>query len=272
MAEQATAMEWHGSIPSDLQGHAALSTFKNDAGGVGALAKSYVEAYKKLSEPVIERLDVKDSGTREKLYTKLGRPDKPEAYGLKDADLASHAHKAGLTQEQAKAVSDFLDSKGAADATKRAGEREAAKEALVTGTAAALKTEWGAKYDAESALMKKGLENDKFFSKDLRDKLTESGLIHHPDLARLANKLGHHAQEGGLLSGTGVPVQPSDVKSLTDARVKIQGEMNKYRQSVGKNFDPISPEWQSMLAARQTALTAESKAKADATLQSAQAR
>jgi hypothetical protein len=37
--------------------------------------------------------------------------------------------------------------------------------------------------------------------------------------------------------------------------------MSKYRQTAGKNFDPINPEWQRLLAARNAALAAESKAK-----------
>jgi hypothetical protein len=267
MAEGTGGGEWHGSIPADVAGHTALTSFKNNSEGVGNLAKSYVELSKKLSEPVLDRIDVKDAGTREKILTKLGRPEKPEAYNLPDANFAATAHKVGLTAEQAKALHDDSTSRASALAATRAAEQKTAREAAQANLDASFKTKYGEKADAEKALMQKGLENDKFFSKDLRDKLTEAGLIYHPDLAKLANDLGHYAQEGRFLSGTGTGggAPEGDIAAAQASQTKIEGEMLAMQKE--KGFDPVSPQWLAKVAERAKYRGIVSKAKADKAIQ-----
>lgn len=255
----AAAGAWHSSIPSEYSGHAALSSFKNDKEGLGNLAKSYVEASKKLSEPVIARINFKDEGTVKQIRTMMGYPDKPEGYGLQDANFAAAAYKHGLTSDQVKGFHADLAAAGSKIAETRAAERKAAADALKTSTEAALKTKFGAKYEAEKALIDKAFGNDKFFSKDLRDKLMESGLIHHPDLALLANMIGKASQEGGLLSGTGAPPSESDMAANYSKQVEFEGKMSQMQKQ--KGFDPTSSQWQELLRQRNEYRTAVSKAK-----------
>ena len=87
-----------------------------------------------------------------KLYTKLGRPETPEGYGIKAAEgqdptlanaAASKFHELGLTEKQGQALTNWWaeQSQGLLDA-QSAAQAQSAEQAI-----AELKNEWGNKYD-----------------------------------------------------------------------------------------------------------------------------
>lgn len=182
----------------EFKGHTALSSFKD----APSLAKGYVELSGKLGQPVVDRLDVKDAGTLQKLYSKLGRPEKPDGYGLKNVNFAAKAHALGLGVDQAKGMAELVDAENASAAATRAEQRKAALADAAAKKETTLKAEWGAKYADELALADKALNRDDFIPKDLRDALNDTGLIHHPAMVKALNKFGHAMQEGSLSFGS----------------------------------------------------------------------
>jgi hypothetical protein len=100
-------MDWTNGLPDDLKGYVTTKGFKDTA--------SVVDSYKNLEKliGVKEKLlqvpdDLSDSKSMENVWKRLGRPEKPEDYGIKGKDeafskwSAEQFHKLGLNANQAK--------------------------------------------------------------------------------------------------------------------------------------------------------------------------
>jgi len=135
---------------------------------LGALAKSYANLERQLGNSNKVALP-SVSSTKEEwdaYYTRIGRPEKPEGYGIvkpdnvpdeiwSDKDLGEFtkvAHELGLTKEQAQKLAGWQAERVGGAKT----QHDQALEAIKTEAVAALKKEWGADYDANLLLAKKG--------------------------------------------------------------------------------------------------------------------
>lgn len=211
------------SLPDDLRSDGSLKNFNGPDGGV-KLAKSFTELNRAFSARRMEdgQPPTDDAG-RKAVLSKLGHapPDTPDGYELPDSDAArsfrDQAHKLGLTNQQAKDLFGSLEQQRS-ESSRRTQER---LTQLKTEGEAALRGEWGDKFDAEMATAQRGLEG--FLPEDVRQGLEATGLIHHPAVAKLGNRLGRAMQEGTMHAGSG-PGAGSGAASLEAA----QAERSKY--------------------------------------------
>lgn len=146
-----SAQDWTAGLADDVKGFVTNKGWK----GAADVLESYrnLEKLQGVPEDQIVRLPKADDAEGwGKVFNKLGRPEKPEEYGLsaaKDADpefskwASNSFHDAGLTKTQAEKVvakwNDFVN--GAKTKTQEVQAAEAAKSVQT------LKTEWGAAYE-----------------------------------------------------------------------------------------------------------------------------
>ena len=148
-APTSTGNWWDNIEDSDLKGYVANKGWKDST----ELARGYQNLEKLLgSEKLPMPKGDDDVEGWNKLYTKLGRPETPEGYGIKAADgqdptlanaAASKFHELGLTEKQGQALTNWWaeQSQGLLDA-QSAAQAQSAEQAI-----AELKNEWGNKYD-----------------------------------------------------------------------------------------------------------------------------
>lgn len=167
---------------------------------VGGLAKSYVGLEKKLTE--IGQTHIRMPGEdatpedRAAFYNRIGRPEKADEYSPTveakvelSPELMSKArevmHQHGVTKEAGEAILNFYvgDVLNAGLAT---GEKAA------EAAEAALRQEWGSKYDQAMRMVEGAL--GQFGSKGLIDTLNQSGLANNPEIFKFL----HNVAEGML--------------------------------------------------------------------------
>lgn len=148
-APTATGNWWDSIEDSDLKGYVANKGWKDST----ELARGYQNLEKLLgSEKLPMPKGDDDVEGWNKLYSKLGRPETPEGYGIKAADgqdptlanaAASKFHELGLTEKQGQALTNWWaeQSQGLLDA-QSAAQAQSAEQAITE-----LKNEWGDKYD-----------------------------------------------------------------------------------------------------------------------------
>ena len=148
-APTSTGNWWDNIEDSDLKGYVANKGWKDST----ELARGYQNLEKLLgSEKLPMPKGDDDVEGWNKLYTKLGRPETPEGYGIKAAEgqdptlanaAASKFHELGLTEKQGQALTNWWaeQSQGLLDA-QSAAQAQSAEQAI-----AELKNEWGNKYD-----------------------------------------------------------------------------------------------------------------------------
>lgn len=192
-----------GGLSPEIRGEGALKNFGGPDGGQ-KLAESFLSLNKTFSGRSMADMDVPgDDAGRRAVLTKLGHvpPDSPDGYKLLDKANApafrALAHKHGLTVKQAEAMFTDMD----ASDTQASGERDTRMNSRRAETEKALRSEWGAEYDTNLEVMKRG--NEHFFNEDLRNLLNATGLDQHPDMQKLLYGVGRQLQEGTLHSGTG---------------------------------------------------------------------
>jgi len=159
-----TPPSWRDGLPDALRGHDALKGFEN----VEKLAQRYVDVHDKVPQVPAS-------------------PDKYALDGIKasDAVLKSYremAHKAGMTEAQAKAGFEYWA--GLAQSQRQVAQ-QAAEAAAKTASEAAetkLKADWGANYEANMAKAKETLK--RFGGDEFIQFLDTSNLGNNPTMAR----------------------------------------------------------------------------------------
>lgn len=139
---------WLGSFPADLKGYVELKGFKDPV----ALASSYKELEKAIGVPKEKLLrlpDKDDDPAWNDIFSKLGRPEKPENYEVKvpagmPDDFAKWAqenfHKLGITKKQGETLAAKWAERIQTQQQEAVGKAEIAQADQLK----ALKTEWGA--------------------------------------------------------------------------------------------------------------------------------
>lgn len=176
-----------------------------------------------------------DDDARNQFYSKLGRPDSAENYGIElpdGGDKEMHgwfqetAHKYGLTVEQAKGVfGDYQEMAGARIEGMEAATREQGEADIK-----ALKSEWGQGYEGkidagQRAVAALGYEEAELTT--LENKLGTAEMLKL--FARMGDKMGEESFAGGPRSNNaGFGLTPADAKAqLADLKLD-EGFMSKY--------------------------------------------
>lgn len=235
------------SIPEDLRNDSAFKDIKD----LPSLAKGYVHAqrmigYDKVAIPG-EKATPEELNT---FYTKLGRPEKPEAYGIKDpqgvqinAELKTgflgKAHELGLTTKQAQGLFGWYNEFGGSFA------KQAEDQALVSQENAVkeLKTEFGAAYNERMAQASQAVdwvvENVKG-AKDFKDVLDGSRIGDHPVMVRVFAKIGEMLSEDGQLKGAGQGGAGNGAMTPDEAQARL-AEFNASSEKMKAYQDPAHP-------------------------------
>lgn len=127
------------------------------------------------------------------LYAKMGRPETAEGYELPvpEGDSGEFAktasqwlHEAGLNKQQAQSLVAQYNAHAAAQAE----AHQAAIAQQVEKDMTAIKQEWGADFDANSAIVSSAVKT--FAPPEFIEMLDKSGLINSPVIAKMFLKIG----------------------------------------------------------------------------------
>jgi hypothetical protein len=220
---------WFDKLPDDLKAEASLQNFKGKS--EVDVIKSYVSAQKEIGarvripnpdaspevkaeffkklegvQGIVKLPDPNDKASVDAFYTKLGRPDKADAYKLDvpnelvdpvvTAQFKEVAHQLGLTQAQADALAKFdvARTQASIEAINAAG-----KKAEVT-----LKEVWGNEFDTK---LKSAQELASHFStkypEDVKA-LTSSAAGNNPVFLMAMAELAKVYKESGAIKGEAV--------------------------------------------------------------------
>lgn len=197
--------EDRGWLPEEFR---ADPMFK-DMRDPGALAKSYANAARMVGADKADLLRLpKDEAAPEwsEVWGRLGRPEKPEEYGLAApegmapeilAETAGAFHGLNLTKKQAEGVmgiySSRLEAGRAAEAEQVSQQTEAA--------GAALRKEWGAEYDNTIHGITRLVKESG--GEDALKALNEAGLGRNPAVLKMLAKIASQTAEPNSLRGSG---------------------------------------------------------------------
>lgn len=225
-APSASTPSWRDSLPDDLKTHSTLSKFNEPA----ALAKSYVELEKMRGVPADQLLvlpkDANDKDGWTKVFSKLGRPESPDKYSEVKMDLPEGVefskeeatlarakfHELNMTDAQAAGVLGLFGEK-----LKQGLETStAAKEKAKQESEAALKKEYGDKYESVIASADNVLK--RYGDESFREKLIASGFANDATMVKfLADIAKRTSEDNSNVNGTRPDLL--DAKSKADAKL-----------------------------------------------------
>lgn len=181
---------------------------KSDLPPVDQVFKSYHNLQKvfgadKAGNTVVLPGDTADDATKDAFFNKLGRPEKPDAYTVKEIaglnaeqskDFLAAAHKAGFTDKQVAAIKEWNDTQAA----KMNAELETNVKVEFAQQEAKLKQEWGAKFDdniaaAKVAAAKLGLTADQVTAMQIA--------LGYDGVMKLIAQIGTGLGEGTFITG-----------------------------------------------------------------------
>lgn len=180
------------SLSEELKGHKALQNFKS----AEDLAKSYLNANQLLGKRMNE-LSAEDANYFKGL---IGVPESADKYKLPEemnADMAGWykglAHKAGLTQDQAKSVIDEYIMLERSQVERQKVEMDRVAGEWVEG----LKKEFGSAFEKQIEVAKRGVQA--FGGDDIQQLLNETGLGNHPAVVKMFAKIGKELLEDSIV-------------------------------------------------------------------------
>ena len=242
-------VNWKDSLPEDLKNEKALESIQDIPG----LAKSFIHAQKMVGTDKISipNKHATDDDWND-VYSKLGRPSKPEDYEIQinsnssvDTDALNGfkeaAHKYGLLPKQAEGIINFYDDMTQnymrdLDAKAEQGRMHAEKS---------LKEEWGPAYDSKvksvGGVVTKYL-NDDFAHMTLSDG-TKVG--DHPDFIRAFANIASDLGEDKLVTSTGP--QYMTPKEIDKQLRELQAEGSAYWKKNHPNHDAAVQEVQDLM-------------------------
>lgn len=191
-AEPAVA-DWRTTLPDDLKADPGIANYTS----VEALARGVIEtkALVGRDKVVLPKDDADEAGWNE-VYTRLGRPEKPDGYEIKIPDGAPTAyadafrpvaHKLGLSAKQVSGLVEFNN--------QAVAEAMAAQSAASVADLATLKTQLGPDYERKVAIGKQaakafGVKGD--IADALDDKLGSRALVEL--FINIGEKMGEHGR------------------------------------------------------------------------------
>jgi hypothetical protein len=179
--QTATSTPWYAeAVPAEAHEYVANKQWKGPGDAVSAYQslERFLGA-DKAGRGVVLPKDENDAEGWNSLYSKLGRPEKPDGYGLPDGfgkTASEWFHEAGLTPKQAKALAEKWDGFSAAEQERIQTELASQWEQEST----ALKSEWGDKYDAQIDSAKRAAQRlgvDEATLEKLQSGMGQAGLM-----------------------------------------------------------------------------------------------
>lgn len=196
VAQGGSGNDFLNSIPEDLRQHPSLSPIKD----VENLARSYVNAQRLIGADKIPMPVNPTEEDLDRIYSKLGRPESPDKYGIspdgniiteeRATEYADIAHKLRLTPDQANGVLDYYRSVAENDLNNFSETNAKAIEEA----SAALQQEWGDKFDSKIESAQKVV--DQFDAGGIMEMQLADGtkLGNHPDVIRAFAKIADFRQ------------------------------------------------------------------------------
>lgn len=186
VAQGGSGNDFLSSIPEEIRSHPSLSPIKD----VENLARSYVNAQRLIGADKIPMPSNPTDEDLDRIYSRLGRPETPDAYGIspdgnviteeRAAEYADIAHKLRLTPEQASGVLEYYRSAVQNDTAAINSSNEQAREQAVS----ALQAEWGDQYDARIEAAQRAV--DKFDAGGVMELQLADGSVlgNHPEIIK----------------------------------------------------------------------------------------
>ena len=241
-------------LPEEYRSDSAFEGIKDLAG----LAKSFKDtrAFVGIDKNDLLRLP-REGDVPAEVWTRLGRPEKPEGYGLKavegiiddDAlgEFATKAHAAGITGKHATEMFNlYVGMVQAGQARKQAEAVEAAK----TGEAE-LRREWGATYDDKIHAMKRAI--DRFGGDGLKQAFDQAGLGGNPLVVKMFAQMGEMLGEGGLKGGgqggMGTALSPDAARAEIATLQSDQAFVRKYLDASAEGHREAKEKMRALFAA-----------------------
>lgn len=193
------APAWTQQLPKELRDNADFMKQMVKFNTIGDLGRSYSELESKIGKTIIQPGEDASEEDIAAFYSKLGKPDNVEGYGLteeKHKAFIEAAYKNNLTVKQAQALYADLE----ATANNAINQAKANLQAQAKATTEALKQEYGNHYNAKIQMLQRGV--NEYGGKALGEKLQATGLIADPDVVRMFIKLGEQASEAGTVTKT----------------------------------------------------------------------
>lgn len=226
-ASTGSSPDWMSNLGDEYQGDATLEKFKD----VTSLAKGYKELQSYMGNSIKVPADLDNSDALNDVFSKLGRPEKPDGYVYDRPDFIpavvegeadtyneaaqtkfmESAHKEGFTQKQMKFTLDYFNKMGV-DGLR---DMEDVKTKNDMDAERLLRDEWTTSYDTNLSLAIRGFnavatDADKTY-------LQNTGMDKDPTLLRLFSKVGGKLSEGQF-SGD---VKRGGVSSPETARAEV---------------------------------------------------
>lgn len=233
------AARWFDALPENLKSDPNVTRYADL--GKFAEAKLHLDKHFGVApEDLIRKPKADDKDGWSKLYTALGRPEKPEAYelpappeGLADlpADIKTKAmakfHELGLNNQQASALW-ALNQEVSSELTKSI---EAVSAAELAAGHIDLKNHWGAQFDTRVALAQQYIAQTA--DPKLLEFLDSTGLNTHPGMFKLVGDLVAKLQPSGSMPGGGKDGDPRpNPGGLTPN--EAQGQLEAFRADTEK--------------------------------------
>lgn len=193
---------WVSQLPDDLKGNTDTVKRLSKFAKIGELAKSYLELESRAGNAAA--IPGKDSSEEERaaFWKKLGKPEEKTGYSIaKDKEAGvflDMAHGSNLTDAQATAVFEHIRKLG----TEQIRAQKDALDRKYEETEAALKKEYGGRFDEKIELLRRGA---KLVDGGMGKYLESSGLLAEPGIVRAFIKLGELTAESGAPRGGGTP-------------------------------------------------------------------
>lgn len=228
----AVGPQYKAGLPAEFQNHPALADIKD----LGGLAKSYIHAQTMLgSDKVV--LPKADAGAEawSEFYGKLGRPSEANGYTfevklpdgfdrsiLRENDIKSMFHKAGLTKTQANTLfNDYV-----ADVLAQQQSLNSEAQSRLEAGLASLKKEWGINYDANAAIAKQAMKH--FGGEEINAFLDETGFDQDPRVIKLFAQIGQALREDtAFRNGAGAFTQDTTSAQAEIGRLQQDREFMK---------------------------------------------
>ncbi len=244
------AADWRAALPEDMRALDAIKDYKDLPG----LVKSHVHLQTMVGKDKIV-MPGKDAKPDEwnAFYQRLGRPEKPEEYGLPDmkfpngatlpAETKAHFmakfHEAGLTKPQAEKLwKETADYEGQLVTKRTEAVAQSRKEALE-----GLKTEYGAAYDEKLNHARVAVTT--FGSPEMKAWLDATGLGDDPNFIKFFANIGGALLEDKAVGGGGTTFTktPGQASSELDRMKKDPDVLKKLADRNHPDHKATMQEW-----------------------------
>ena len=264
--------EWINTLPEDMRSEESITSLRKfkpaEGEGLVPMPLSVVKSYRELENKiganhvVIPGDDAGDDAWGE-VYSALGRPDTPDAYGFAPPQwpdglkydenvtkaFGAKVHELGLSKKQAAGIFDWWNSM----TLENFNSAMARTDEFEQNTEAELRKEWGTKYDAN--MKKCRMVANSVGGKDFMQFLSVTGLENDPRIIRFMHNIASRVSEATLIDG-----HTADLGDKVPTREELETMMKDPRYGLYDRsqldqayYDKVQKLWKARVAADQAA-------------------